>query len=95
MKNINHLLTDAQEMHKQHPETFEAPDLNELKKVKPGTHIKICVSDEERFWVIVIRNFDNLFHGVVDNDLICSDVHGIHFNDVVEFSHKFVYSVIE
>ena len=35
-------LVDAQAMHREYPETFDAPDAQELAAIKPGDWVKIC-----------------------------------------------------
>ena len=46
--------TDAQEMGRRYPGTFEAPDADELKSIAPGDGVKICVTDARvRFWTLV------------------------------------------
>jgi len=37
-------LTDAQQMHLDHPDTFEAPSAHELATIMPGDMIKVCQS---------------------------------------------------
>jgi hypothetical protein len=49
-------LTDAQQMHIDHPDTFEAPTPRELAMIAPGDMIKVCQSRgqwSERVWVEV------------------------------------------
>lgn len=49
-------LTDAQDMHQRHPQTFEAPSAHELATLAPGDMIKVCQTTRgwgERIWVEV------------------------------------------
>eukprot|EP00949_MAST-11_sp_MAST-11-sp1_P002475 g2475.t1 len=55
--NVCNIAQDAQDMHLKHPETFEAPTAVELRRIKPGDHVKVCLKQEgegaERLWVVV------------------------------------------
>ena len=44
---------NAQELQKQFPDTFFAPDKATLEQIGPGDFIKVC-TDRERFWAEVI-----------------------------------------
>jgi hypothetical protein len=49
-------LTDAQDMHQKHPDTFDAPSAHELATIMPGDMIKVCQNHgqfSERVWVEV------------------------------------------
>ena len=84
-----------------HPETFEAPDLNELRlNLEHGDLVKVCISDAlslpnaERPWVVVTeRYYDRcgnlaLIRGTLANDpIMCSG----EFGDEVEFRPEHVY----
>jgi len=70
-KTIRGLL-DAKAQHKKHPETFEVPTTAQLKKIKPGDHVKVSRKGE-RFWVLVTGFEKRRIHGTVDNKLIRND----------------------
>ena len=70
MAAISSLLTDAQEMGRKHPDTFEAPTLDELVAIAPGDSVKICVTAaRERFWTLVESVQGDMIHATVDNHL--------------------------
>ena len=70
MAAISSLLTDAQEMARKHPDTFEAPTLDELVAIAPGDSVKICVTAaRERFWTLVESVQGDMIHATVDNHL--------------------------
>lgn len=87
-------IVDAQEMAKQHPDTFEVPSDQELKDLKPGDFVKICVGNE-RFWVEVTeaQAHSPVIDGRVDNNLERTSEHGLVYNDMIRFEKRHVYSV--
>src|SRR4051812_13850485 len=84
---------DAQEMHREHPTTFEVPPDTELAAIKAGDPVKVCTSDE-RFWVTVTEVAEHRIAGTVDNDLVFTDVHGLGYGDAISFTRENVYSII-
>lgn len=89
------IFTDAQEMKKMYPATFDAPTSNELAAVHAGSLVKICADDVERFWVIVTEVEGNRLQGTVDNDLLHSNVHQLKSDDVVSFELRHIYQVYQ
>ena len=47
------MFIDAQEQHKQSPESFDAPSNEELDNLKKGDTVKVC-NGKERFWTIIL-----------------------------------------
>jgi len=88
------VFVDAQEMHKKHPATFEVPSFEALSQIKMNDSVKVC-ADKERFWVTVITVDDHSIEGIVDNDLICTDEHGLRCGDKVVLSRNNVYSILK
>ena len=87
---------DAQEMHRNNPDTFWAPDEVTLKSIEPGHTVKVCANNEERFWVRVTKvNSKGHIIGEVDNDLVCTDIHGLSLHDTVKFETKHIYQIYE
>lgn len=84
---------DAQLMSVRYPDTFEAPTLDDLRLIEVGDYVKICARDKERFWVIVTGVEGEVVTGEVNNDLICTDVHGLRVGDTVVFEKRHVYQV--
>lgn len=85
-------LIDAQEMHRNHPETFEVPSKSELETIQEGTYVKICDGDE-RFWVQVTKIDGSTIQGTVSNDLVFEKPYN--YGDLVEFHQKNVYGILE
>lgn len=85
--------TDAQAMARAHPDTFEAPGAAELARVGPGSLVKVCASDCERFWVEVSGRVADTLFGTVDNDLLYTDQHGLALGDRVAFELRHIYDV--
>lgn len=84
---------DAQEMHRTYPDTFYAPSAEELAAIKVGDSVKVCAWDE-RFWVEVTGVFTHTIRGRVDNDLICTESHGLMFGDLISFHRNNVYNIL-
>lgn len=85
---------NAQEMHRNHPLTFDAPTEAELAGIGPGDLVKVCV-EGERFWVKVTEPTAEMFTGTVDNILLCTDRHGLSYQDAVTFGRECVYDLIK
>lgn len=81
---------DAQEMHKKHPETFEAPTDDELSCIKAGDSVKVC-RNNERFWVTITKVDCGNIEGIIDNQLICNSV--LKCGDHVRFKKKNIYTI--
>lgn len=84
--------TNAQEMHRLHPDTFDAPSEDELAAIRPGDSVKVCTGGE-RFWVTVTQAGEAELTGTVDNDLVLTADHGLRYRDAVRFPRECVYSV--
>lgn len=61
-------LTDAQEMAKKHPDTFDAPTKQELSVLKKGSIVKVCFDDQERMWASLERKEKKGWVAKLDND---------------------------
>jgi hypothetical protein len=85
--------TNAQEMHRLHADTFDAPTPAELAGIAPGDLVKVCVGGE-RFWVKVMEAAEGTLAGMVDNILLFSDQHGLSYGDPVTFGRECVYDLI-
>jgi hypothetical protein len=85
---------DAQEMQKKHPDTFEAPTTEKLNTIELGSLVKVCTCDE-RFWTKVIGIDNDTIVAVVDNDLVCTDRHGLILGDEITFEKKNIFSIWE
>jgi hypothetical protein len=83
---------DAEEMQKQNLETFFRPSEQELQSLKAGMLAKLCTGGE-RFWVIVIEVEGDKIRGVVDNELVRTETHGLKLNDLIEFEFRHIYDI--
>jgi hypothetical protein len=90
MKKV--IFNDAQQMKKQHPDTFEAPDLEELDSLKIDDYVKVCAI-RERFWVKITKIENDTITGTVENHLVLTHEHGLKADDVVSFEKKNIYSI--
>lgn len=99
-KNEGHIVkpkcsyTNAQLMHKKHPETFDVPEDFELAKITTGMFVKVCVGGE-RFWVCVIEKYGDQIRGAIDNKLLCYSKHGLKLGDVIKFKTSNVYAILQ
>ena len=91
---VKHHFRDAQQMAKDHPDTFDAPPYSDMSMVRQGDCVKVCACGE-RFWVLVIDNdvAKQRFVGTVDNALWNTDSHGLSLGDVVEVEYRHVYDI--
>lgn len=81
---------DAQAKAKENPDTFDAPDIQELQsKIHIGDFVKVCAY-EERFWCEVTHTVgqQGQIHAKVANVLIADE---LKLNDVVIFNLFNVY----
>ncbi len=88
------VFVDAQAMHKQYPSTFQAPSMEELRKIRPGHMVKVS-SSGERFWVRVLDRKLFMIIGRVDNELINTDQHGLRLGNIIAFHQNCVYSTMQ
>jgi hypothetical protein len=94
---------DGVEQNAKHPTTFEVPSMEEKLAVKSGEHVKIGVltgfakplPEAERFWLKVKWNdpVRQVLIGRVDNDLVCTNGHGLKYNDVIEVPYNAVLTI--
>jgi len=84
-------LVDAQEMHRQHPDTFEVPSDHELMTIVPGNFVKVS-RNNERFWLRVIGASGKYLIGSVDSMLVSNP--GIDHGKIVRFEHRHIYTVM-
>ena len=87
--------SDAQEMHKKNPSTFEAPDWDELNALKKEDIVKVCANDKERFWARIITVNTLKITAVVDNDLVYANELGFDDGDTIQFEKRHIYSIFK
>lgn len=81
---------NAQELHKQHPATFYAPDAQSLEKIEAGDMVKVCVN-KERFWVEVIAVSAGAITARVVNHPFIAD---LKYGDIIKFQPTHVYDIL-
>jgi hypothetical protein len=85
-------LIDAQQMAREHPDTFQAPSNDTLQDLRPGDLVKVA-QITERFWVQVVERRDSgVLLGKVDNHLLTGDAA---CGDLIEFHECNVYEVFD
>jgi len=85
-------LVNAQAMAQAHPETFSAPNKEELSKVVVGDCVKICIDNKERLWVEVTEiKGGGVLKGRIDNVPVL--VEGISFGDSLLFKEENIYDI--
>jgi len=85
-------LVNVQEMAKNYPDTFSAPDKEALGNISVGDSVKICVNNKERLWVEVteIKGEGKLI-GKIDNSPITID--DVSFGDSLIFKEENIYDI--
>jgi hypothetical protein len=86
-------LVDAQEMHRQYPDTFEAPTDHELATIRPGQFIKVC-RDGERFWLAVTGASGRYLIASIANPLVTSGNARLAMGKAVRVEPRHVYSIM-
>ena len=86
--------TNARELKKENPNTFFAPSEEHLKTIEVGDSVKVSTGGE-RFWMTVSElTPEEGVIGIVDNDLICSEDHGLFFEDKVAFKLENIHNIL-
>jgi uncharacterized protein YegJ (DUF2314 family) len=83
-------LINAQEMHRNHPGTFDVPEPDEIAAVGQGVHVKVC-DGGERFWVKVVSRDGDTMVGTVANNLIGGQDYD--YGDEIEFKTENIYDI--
>ena len=91
MQNLQ--FVDAQQMHKEHPDTFDVPSQDELDNLKIDDSVKVCANHAERFWVTITEINGEKITGLIDNDLLYTNTHGLKFQDIITFFKCHIYDI--
>jgi len=81
---------DAQKLAKKHPDTFDAPSLDNLDKLSGGDLVKFS-NGYERMWVVVTGFDGDKIVGSLSNTPVGTP--GMKFGDIIEMRMKHVYDV--
>lgn len=92
-------LINGIEMNKLYPDTFSIPSMQQKQNLKVGNSVKIGVcpikgQNNERFWMTVSEISDDTIIGIVDNDLILSEFHGIFYKDTMIVKFENILDII-
>jgi hypothetical protein len=82
---------NAQEQQRLYPDTFEAPDHNDLNAIQVGDYVKIS-NGKERFWTVVIDMKEDDIIARVDNKLVATQRYTV--NDIVVFKKENIYNIL-
>ncbi|MGI9277845.1 MAG: hypothetical protein ACR2PT_23730 [Endozoicomonas sp.] len=88
------MFVNAQQKAIEYPETFEVPTPEELAEVGKGSFVKVCAKPE-RFWVLVERVIDGKVQGVINNDLVFTDRHGLVCDQRINFELDNIYRIYD
>ncbi|WP_458096168.1 hypothetical protein [Roseomonas sp. WA12] len=79
MNILNYTLVDAAERQCQFPASFQAPSAEDIARVKVGDCVKVGAE----------------FEGEVNNNLVCTDLHGLACGQLIRFQARHILSVSE
>ncbi|NLR94902.1 hypothetical protein [Flammeovirga agarivorans] len=80
---------NAQDLRIKHPDTFSAPNKEELDNLKVHDIVKICY-EAERFWTRVLKVEGDKVIASVDNDLLNPS---LSYKDIVIFNKNNIYAI--
>lgn len=85
---------DAAALAVQYPDKYQRPDSSDLKQLRTGDLVRLDCGGEP-FWCEVLERNGETLLGRIDNDLVCSEIHGLYYNDVVQFERKNIYQIAD
>ena len=96
-QNVESRAANARQLALDNPNTFDRPSANELRKLKRGDRVKICITSQgvpgERFWVLVHcvePRRGGRVRGDVANDLVFVD---LKLGERVEFAQDNIFDI--
>lgn len=81
---------DAQEMHRNNPNTFYAPSEEEINNIEKGFTVKIS-NGQERFWNEVVEINNNHLLVKIDNQLVGNK--GYNYGDILWIEKKNIFDI--
>lgn len=81
---------DAQQLAKEHPDTFEVPYDATLNAIEVGDVVKVC-DGEERFWTVVKGIDGDTITAEVNNNLIGEQPYN--YGDLIQYEHRHIYDI--
>ena len=102
MNSLDTSFINAQQRHKENPDTFEVPSNAELEALAPKDFIKIGVRifdpnspiEAERFWLQITQIRNRVIYAKVDNDLVFTDYHSIADGDELMLAPHHVLAIL-
>lgn len=91
-------LANAAELERENRGTFERPPATVIAVLARGDLAKLCALGEprrERFWVEVISRTGDAFAGMVVNEMLFTESHGLQLHDTIAFHADNIYSAID
>lgn len=94
-------LLNGIELNTAHPNTFFIPSDEEKNELVPGDFVKIGVSfdstsiNTERFWLRVKTISTDGVKGIVDNDLVFTEMHGLDYQDEMSIKFENILSIMK
>ena len=85
---------DAQAMAKESSDTFFCPAPVALAALQVGDIVKVCTGDE-RFWTIIQAIDGKWISASIDNELLNTEQHGLHCDDLIRFERRHIYAIYE
>ncbi len=90
-KTLTPILVNAEEMNRDHPESFFIPKARH--KIKKGDSVKVCCGPE-RFWTLVVDVTGEVITATVDNYLVCPENRKLKVGTKIQFAPCNVYQVV-
>lgn len=81
---------DAQQLGREHPNTFAAPTEEDIAQIKVGDYVKVC-DGEERFWNIIKKMDGDIIVAEINNKLVCGQDYNL--GDLIQFSKHHIYDI--
>ena len=92
-------LIDSLQRAAEHPETWAHPPQQALDKIKPGYFVKVGVTHRdlpsERLWGIVKDNTGADITIEINQDLVCSQHHGLCDKDVLLVQQRHIFGIVD
>jgi hypothetical protein len=86
-------LIDAQQMHRDYPDTFTVPSPERLDALRPGDYVKVC-RHEERFWVRLHGVDSPVLIGTVANDLEEPGNTDLSYGSLLYCERRHIYAIM-
>lgn len=96
--DIGPTCVDAQDMHRQYPETFDAPGLAQIAIARLGWFLKVS-RNNERFWTLYVEHqgsgWDAEITARINNELLVDRNPDLRLHQLVRFKARHVLQVMK